>query len=201
VLSVFCFWNIQFHEDMADFLSAQSPVPTFGLLVAGRPVMMFHQASATQCLTVLESPQQVKELSFFLMPGMSLPAGAGAALYFSQAPYTEWELVGAIGNCRQSGTWRAPWTGRLQDHSNNPIQLGASIESLDTLSNMDIASTGVEDRLEYAKKIAVNLFNYMTSFSSSAQPGVILVPTTAFDDWMEKFKRKFAIDQNFFLHA
>ena len=133
------------------------------------------------------------------MPGMSLPADVGAALYYSQAPYTEWELVGAIGNGRQSGTWRAPWTGRL--HDNFPIQLGASLESLDTLSNMDIASSGVEDRLEYAKKIAMDLFNYMTSFSQSNQPGMMLVPTKVFDDWLSRFTRKFAIDQNFFLHS
>ncbi len=75
------------------------------------------------------------------------------------------------------------------------------IPHLDTLANMDIAATGVEDRLEYAKKIALDLFNYMTSFSQSNQPGMMMVPTKVFDDWLTRFTRRFAIDQNFFLHS
>ena len=185
---------------MADTQNPMAPrVPTFGLLVAGRPVLQFVQTTPSQCVAVLESPQQVSELSMFLMPDMSLPQDMGAALYYSQAPFTEWELVGAIGNGRPSGTWRAPWTGRLVN--NGPLRLGASLESLDTLANMDIAATGVEDRLEYAKKIALDLFNYMTSFSQSNQPGMMMVPTKVFDDWLARFTRRFAIDQNFFLKS
>jgi hypothetical protein len=85
--------------------------------------------------------------------------------------------------------------------NNGPLRLGASLESLDTLANMDIAATGVEDRLEYAKKIALDLFNYMTSFSQSNQPGMMMVPTKVFDDWLARFTRRFAIDQNFFLKS
>ena len=180
-------------------ISFGAMVPTFGVMVPGRPIIQFQQTSQTQCVAVLDDPANASEISFFLMPGMTLPSEYGAVLYYSANSFDAWELIGGIGNGRQSGTWRAAWKGRLQD--NNPIRLGVSLEPLELLQNMDIAKTGVEDRLEYAKKIALDLFNYMTSFSQTNQPGLITVPTRIFDDWMSRFARKFAIDQNFFLHS
>ena len=57
---------------------------------------------------------------------------------------------------------------------------------------------------EFAKKVATNLYNYMSSFDK--QTGTLadgsiqeyyIVPSTIFDKWYEKFEKKFDIDPNF----
>ena len=75
--------------------------------------------------------------------------------------------------------------------------------SLETISNLEIASSGVEDRFAFAHKIALDLFQYMASFNGSnpGQPGAMVVPTTVFDSWLERFERKYKLDPNFMLKS
>lgn len=70
---------------------------------------------------------------------------------------------------------------------------------LETINNLHIAGSGVEDRFAFAHKIALDLFQYMTSFSSGTQNGMIAVPTSIFDKWMERFERKYRLDPNFMM--
>ena len=62
---------------------------------------------------------------------------------------------------------------------------------------------GVEDRFSFAHKIALDLFQYMTSFSTSSDissnRGMMTVPLNIFDKWMERFDRKYKIDPNFMM--
>lgn len=144
------------------------------------------------------NPAAVTELAFFVMPGENLPPGYGALLHFSCAPYVDWEILGGIGPGRPSGIFRTGWHERF-NASTPPLRLGLSLEPLERLANLDISTKGVEDRLAYAQKIAADLFNYMSSFSQSTQPGLMAVPFTIFDDWMKRFERKYRIDPTFFL--
>ena len=52
---------------------------------------------------------------------------------------------------------------------------------------------------DYAKKVALNLFNYLSSFQDSynAIPGTLVVPQISLEKWFEKFKRKYDLDPNF----
>jgi hypothetical protein len=79
------------------------------------------------------------------------------------------------------------------------VQLGVALEPLATLQNLSAERSGVEDRFAFAHKIAKDLFEFMASFSSSSQPGMMLVPTTIFDTWLQRFERKYQRDPNFFL--
>lgn len=45
------------------------------------------------------------------------------------------------------------------------VQLGVALETFETISNLTIATSGVDDRFAFAHKIAKDLFLYMTSFS------------------------------------
>ena len=57
----------------------------------------------------------------------------------------------------------------------------------------------------FAKKVAMNLYNYMSSFerqTGTLQNGntqeYFLVPTNIFDKWYDRFEQKFDKDPNFF---
>ena len=73
---------------------------------------------------------------------------------------------------------------------------------LDTIKNLQILNSGVEDRYAFAHKIALDLFQYMSSFSSndgSQGNNLMVVPMNIFDKWMERFDRKYKLDPNFMM--
>ena len=70
---------------------------------------------------------------------------------------------------------------------------------LATIENLSLTTSGVEDRFAFAHKIALDLFTFMTSFSQSSQPGYMMVPTNMFDQWMQRFERKYRLDPNFMM--
>lgn len=77
------------------------------------------------------------------------------------------------------------------------------IYRLETIQNLEIVKSGVEDRFTFAHKIALDLFQYMTSFSTgdASSRGMMVVPMNVFDRWMERFERKYRIDPNFMLKS
>ena len=166
------------------------------VVIAGIPVLGFVMTTQTRGVSSIIRVKQVSELCLFMNPGADVPAGYGLLLYYTKEPYANWELIGGIATARPSGIFR---TGALCFEENVNIQFGISIEPLDTLNNLEIASKGVEDRSAFAIQIAKDLFNFMASFSHATQPGWMNVPNTIFDQWMERFKRKQAMDPNFYL--
>jgi hypothetical protein len=76
----------------------------------------------------------------------------------------------------------------------------AHVRRLETIQNLQIANSGVDDRFAFAHKIALDLFQYMTSFSTGGDgSGMLVVPTNIFDRWLERFERKYRIDPNFMM--
>jgi len=83
------------------------------------------------------------------------------------------------------------------------VTFGISIESTQNIANLEIINKGVEDRVvDVAKKIALNLFNYLQSFddcNSSRRNGTMMVPVNVFERWITRFQNKYRIDPNFFM--
>lgn len=175
--------------------------PLFGVVVPGRPLITeFQQIDATKAITVLEHPASVSEITFFLLPTTVIPPGYGAILYFSTPPFQNWVLLGSVDPSKPSGTFRTAWATNEEVRGCQFVQLGVSLEPLDTIKNLDLVLSGVEDRFGFAHKIALDLFQYMTSFSSGdQQQGMMVVPLNVFDRWMERFERKYRQDPNFML--
>lgn len=184
----------------------------FGLIVPGRPVISeFQIVSETKCITFIQYPSIVSELTFFLVPNAVIPHGCGAILYYctgiasmeNWSTGNEWIILGAISPDKPSATFRTGWT--MQDILvNSPmIQLGISLEPMETITNLSLSYSGVDDRLEYARKIAEDLWNYMTSLAvpndATNSQGLMIVPVNIFDRWMERFDRKYRFDPNFML--
>lgn len=57
-----------------------------------RPV----DASGSKYVTEVPMPAAITDLTFFLLPGVQLPTGAGVALYYAMPPFQEWAVLGAL---------------------------------------------------------------------------------------------------------
>jgi len=176
-------------------------VPLFGVVAIGRPVLTeFTALDQTKAVTWLENPTAVAELTFFLLPSTPVPPGHGAILYYAAPPsFDAWVLLGAISPEKPSGIFRTGWPSNEALVGCPCVQLGVALEPISTIQNLSVERSGVDDRFYFAHKIAKNLFDYMASFSSTSQPGMMLVPTSVFDSWLQRFERKYQIDPNFFL--
>lgn len=53
-------------------------------------------ASGSKYVTEVPCPAQVTDLTFFLLPGVQLPPGAGVGLYYALPPFAEWTVLGAL---------------------------------------------------------------------------------------------------------
>jgi hypothetical protein len=177
--------------------------PLFGVVIPGRPVMTnFMPVDASKCVAELQAPTEVAEVTFFMLPTTPIPPGFGAVLYYSAPPFSSWELLGAVSPDKQSGIFRTGWTTKEDMQGCPVVQLGVSIESLETINNLSIAGSGVDDRRSFAYKIAQDLFEYMASFAQSGAPsGSMLVPNNIFDQWIQRFDRKYRQDPNFMMKS
>lgn len=165
----------------------------------------------------------VSDLVFFLLPGVTLPPDHGAMLFWqivstpspntmSSTPFTagatttEFELVGAIANHKPSGVFRTGWAtnNTLTSAINSPsstitINLGVSIEPMSSVQNIGV----IQNKTTHvAKKIALDLFNFMQSFDTGGGGvGNLVVPRNIFDRWMSRFEAKSRVDPNFFMKS
>lgn len=172
------------------------------------------------------SPFQISELTFFLLPNVTLPSNVGAMLYWSASipgnpasATTGFELLGALTPTKPTAIFQTRW--RDNESLNNMIQcsssgnpsesfmvniqitLGVSIEPLENIRNLDILSRNHSlDSKNVAKKIALDLFNFLQSFDTGQAPsGWMTVPTNIFERWFQRFERKIERDPTFFLKA
>lgn len=172
----------------------------FGVVVPGRPVITeFVPLSESKAVTTLPDPQSITELTFFMLPTTPCPPGFGCILYYS-IDLSNWVLVGSVSPEKQSGIFRTGWPTNEQLAGCPAVHLGVSLEPMSTISNLELVGSGMEDRFNFAHKIAVDLFQYMASFQQGNAPaGMMIVPTNVFDKWMERFERKYRLDPNFML--
>eukprot|EP01035_Chromulina_nebulosa_P021196 gene21196-27458_t len=125
--------------------------PYFGVVIPGRPVITDFQAiDNTKAITMIQQPSTVPEITMFLLPTAPIPNGFGAILYYSLPPFQAWEIIGCVTIDKPSGSFRTNWTTNEEVLRSNIVQL--------------------EDRFAFAHKIAMDLFQYMSSFSQSSQP-------------------------------
>ena len=174
----------------------------FGVVVPGRALLTEWQAvSEARCVTPpLLEPASINEITFFLLPSTPIPPGHGAVLYYATPPGTSWSILGAVTPYKPSGTFRTGWATIEEMQFCPAVQLGVSLEPLETIENLQMTGSGVDDRFSFAHKIAKDLFLYMTSFSVPTAVGEMMyVPTGILDRWIERFNRKYAIDPNFMM--
>jgi len=176
----------------------------FGVVVPGRPLITeFQPIDETKAISILEHPLSVAEITFFLLPTTPVPPGYWAVLYYAVPPFDKWQILGAISPDKPSGTFRTGWSTKEDMIGVHMVQLGVALEPFETIQNLQLVMSGVEDRFAFAHKIALDLFHYMASFSTPtpSSSDMMVVPTNIFDRWMERFERKYSQDPNFMMKS
>jgi len=79
----------------------------FAVVVAGRPVITTLQTiSQTQFAFTIPSQPTFSHIVVFSLPGNELPADSAAAVYIQMPPATDFKLLGAIANDKQSAIFK-----------------------------------------------------------------------------------------------
>jgi hypothetical protein len=99
----------------------------FALVVPGRPVITsFQPISETKAMVLLDSPQLITEVTFFLL--QPCPVGFGALLYYS-TDQVHWEVIGSIDQQKPSGIFSTGWQNNEVIRSSNSVFIGVSLEA------------------------------------------------------------------------
>jgi hypothetical protein len=110
----------------------------FAVVVSGRPVIMtFDQISPTQISFTIPASPPFNHLVIFALPGTVLPDGAAAAVYCQIPPSTEFKLLGALANDKQSAIFKI----RSTPTSNTVNGIGAVDEDAMVDEGQPIPST------------------------------------------------------------
>ncbi|KAJ8598613.1 hypothetical protein CTAYLR_001724 [Chrysophaeum taylorii] len=170
-----------------------APPPQFGLIVPGRSMVTeFQMVDSLKCVTTISG--DVSEVCFVLLA--QLPINTSAVLYYT-LDGVAWTLLGAVDNSKPSGIFRTPWQ-QIQ-----AVQVGVSLESSEAVQNLDIGGSGVEERRAFARKIAQDLFTFLTSFATTKEKiytsEMLVVPANVIDRWIQRFDEKYKRDPNFYL--
>lgn len=88
----------------------------FGVIVAGRPVIStFQTISPTQFAFTIPQRPPFSHIVVFLLPQNVLPPGTAAAVYLQIPPSTEFRLLGAVANEKQSAIYKVNGIARTEN--------------------------------------------------------------------------------------
>ena len=145
---------------------------SFVLVVPGRHLVdELEVIDSTSCGIDVEYPQTISEVVLSLLPNSPVPEGYGAVLYYSIPPYDEnntldnFQVLGAVTWEKPSGIFRTAFNTLENIGSLANVRFIINVEPEENIKNLELESYGVEERVFFAKKIAENLFSFMTSFS------------------------------------
>ena len=158
-----------------------SSAPPFGLILPSRPVLTNPIiVSETQYAFTFPSLPAFSHLVVFLLPGIVLPEGTLAGVYIKlPEPASQFRLLGALGNEKQSAIFRISDTSLANHGSSNGLgQVEDEMIDVDTSSgtiNGATAGTAGEITVGISIEQAATLQSQLESLGSSTP-----VSSTAF---------------------
>ncbi|EPT26690.1 putative DUF775 domain protein [Toxoplasma gondii TgCatPRC2] len=160
----------------------------FGVVVPGRPCLAPTQVTGQapalgtfqsgQWVCDLVNPGEISDLVCFLTS--PLPSNnEGAGIYYSVAPFTDWEFMGVITNNRPSVLLSPGWSLLPQVNQQPIVKLGVSLESAEVLQEKLLTKPPPDVKKEYARRVALNLYRYIESFQGGAAMPLL-------DQWFQR---------------
>jgi len=152
-------------------------------------------------VVTVSDPKNITILAFFL--NTALPDGLGGALYYSIPPYETLQFIGAVGNARPSDIFHTGFALNPYVNELNELKLVIKVEPLENLKDLVLLNNNNEIQKEFAKKVALNLYNFMVSFNkiemlpNGLAGEYLVIPSNFIDKWIAKFEEKYKHDPNF----
>jgi len=184
------------------------------VIVPGRPIQSdWHIVGESRAVLSghIVSAPEVPEIMVSLLPDRAdfMRPELAAVLYWT-SDGANWSLLGALWQQKPSAMFRTGWGSSLPPGSS--VQLAVALEPMDVASNLGLdvlAAGGAEEKRTFARAIAKDLWNFLTSFSQHVPGGgglqsngeMMLVPTNILDRWMDRFDQKYQRDPNFMLKS
>lgn len=185
--------------------SANGAQPFCGLVASGRPVVFnFQPVGENRFMTLVDQPVIVPEISVFLLPAFqaAMQHGMGLSVYWCKDG-SNWQLLGSLSAHKPSDVFRTGWPEDPELAQVATVQVGVAVESLAQIhTSTGHGANEVGSRLQVAKKIAENLFQYMESFTQRHQANGkewLILPTDCLSKWIQRFQRKLTLDPQFFM--
>ena len=168
------------------------PAPVLGLVAGARGVTFDFRAPApNRFLCEILHPTTVADIALFLLPGQSLPPGAGLVGFFSTPPFAAWTpLPGCrLDASRPSVICATGWPTNADLAGAPVLQLGLSLEPLEAVVALERAADAEQRGL--AQLVAKDLAAFLASFSGVAgADGRIVLAPNALERWLSKFDAK-----------
>jgi len=185
--------------------AAAAAEPLLSVIVPGRAMMTSWQIMEPTRATLAETitnANEVPDVMVALLPDRAILAVDQAAIIYWTHDGVNWSLLGAVAQQKPSAMLRTGWGTALEPGA--VVQLAVSIEPMEIAANLGLellAAGGNEERRNFARAIASDVWRYLTSFSQTVQSNgeMMLIPTNVLDNWMKRFDRKYAVDPNFML--
>jgi hypothetical protein len=174
-----------------------------GVVVPGRPVMSPTQIAPDRFMLEVDRAGYVSFVTFFLT--MPLPDTLAATVSVSLPPFTTYTFVGHIDNKNPSATLNLsaqlaapPPHIASQDYT---ARIGITIEALGeegeaqarALASQSSGQAQAVFDAELARRVGVDLLNFVASFSSSGGAEVAFV-TRVVETWLKRVKDRCAKD-------
>eukprot|EP01066_Platyproteum_vivax_P014838 Platyproteum_vivax@DN6628_c0_g1_i1.p1 len=174
----------------------------FGIVIPGRPVIVQFVADnapqPTQWITEIETPRDVSDMAVFLSAPLGLP-NVGIAVFWSAAPFENFQYLGAISDLKPSSILSTGWSLNPDVVQLPSLRILLALKSAEELAALIEVTPPLDLRKDYAKKIALNLFRFIESFSQVGANGLIQCPNNILDSWFLRFEEKFKKDPSFIL--
>lgn len=181
--------------------------PLFGIVPAGQPIVTDPTTAPSESsfLYTISAVRPFSHMTIFLLPGISLPDNAAAAIYFATAAAVaaasatgqnpDFKFLGGVGPGKESAIFKinaAPAENEgvqgIAQEGNN-VMIGISIEDANSVSERiqqkggaTSATVGGVKQAQgqpsttvLAQRIIQNAFNFLAGFSGTAGPGGIEV--------------------------
>jgi len=191
----------------------QPAEPLLGVIVPGRPMACawsIVEPSRAVMVEHIVAANEVPDILIALLPDRPFLQPDQAAILYWTSDGANWSLLGAVAQQKPSAMLRTGWGTALEPGA--VVQLAVSIEPMQVAANLGLdmlAAGGHEERRTFARAIARDLWNFLTSFSQKAPSGgaiqsngeMMLIPTNVLDSWLKRFDSKYARDPNFMMKS
>ena len=125
----------------------------------------------------------------------------GLSVYYSTPPFQRFEFLTALSNLKPSSIVNAGWSLNPSVNESSTVRMVFSIEpAAELLPKIEMVSQ-TDFRRDFARKIALNLFRFIESFSQGGgrDGSFIRCPQDVLDRWLVRFDEKYKRDPNFIL--